>query len=125
MISFLSKMAHFLTILTENQRKSLIFTHIRVNFLEFNTKFTLLKRKWDIFFSKSKISLQNLRFWGKREIISSKFSYFYEKCHDFIEYFEKMSLFFIIFDNFSLKFTKMSLFSEKCHYFSRKCHYFC
>ena len=37
-----------------------------MNFLEFNTKFTLLKRKWDIFFSKSKISLQNLRFWGKR-----------------------------------------------------------
>ena len=32
--------------------------------------FTLLKRKWDIFFSKSKISLQNLRFWGKRWINS-------------------------------------------------------
>ena len=32
--------------------------------------FTLLKRKWDIFFSKSKISLQNLRFWGKRDNLS-------------------------------------------------------
>ena len=106
MISFLSKMAHFLTILTENQRKSLIFTHIRVNFLEFNTKFTLLKRKWDIFFSKSKISLQNLRFWGKREIISSKFSYFIEKLRQFLSFYRQ----------------NVKIFQENqqfCHYFRK------
>ena len=100
--------------------------------------FTLLKRKWDIFFSKSKISLQNLRFWGKREIISSKFSYFIEKLRQFLSFYRQnvkiLSLFIVKINNFHLFliifhefyriyrenvmiFGKMSLFFTKMAYF--------